>query len=218
MQKLKAVIFDLDGTLANTLPLCITAFRQSIEPLAGRAVSDAEIIATFGPSEEGTIMALAPDFYDKGVSEYLRVYEESHDMCPAPFDGMRELLALLKEKGIRIAMMTGKGKSSADITLERFGVAHYFEILETGMPQGPRKPEGIQAILDVWSDIAKDEVIYVGDAPSDITACRKVGIPIVAAAWAETAEPELLIPMQPDELFYTVPDFAKWLEGQIIEK
>jgi phosphoglycolate phosphatase/pyrophosphatase PpaX len=54
MQKIKAVIFDLDGTVANTLPLCIQAFRQSIEPLIKRSVSDAEIIGTFGPSEEGT--------------------------------------------------------------------------------------------------------------------------------------------------------------------
>ena len=211
MQKIKAVIFDLDGTIANTLPLCISAFRRSIEPLAGRSISDNEIIATFGPSEEGTILALAPDHYHKGVSDYLRIYAESHDMCPAPFEGIPELLASLKEKGIRIAMMTGKGKLSADISLDKFGIAHYFELLETGMPEGPRKPEGIQAILDIWNDIATDEAIYVGDAPSDITACRKVGIPIVTAAWAETAEPELLIPLKPDELFYSVTDFAEWL-------
>ncbi|HXS57064.1 MAG TPA: HAD hydrolase-like protein, partial [Hanamia sp.] len=71
MKKIKAVIFDLDGTLANTLPLCIRAFRKSIEPLINRSVSDAEIVATFGPSEEGTIMALAPDHYKKGVTDYL---------------------------------------------------------------------------------------------------------------------------------------------------
>ncbi len=215
MQKIKAVIFDLDGTIANTLPLCISSFRRSIEPLAGRAISDADIIATFGPSEEGTILALASDNYDKGVSDYLRFYEENHNMCPAAFEGIPELLASLKEKGIRIAMMTGKGKLSAEISLDKFGISHYFELLETGMPEGPRKPEGIQAILDVWNDIAKDEAIYVGDAPSDITACRKAGIPIVAAAWAETAEPELLIPLRPNELFYTVSDFAEWLLGRV---
>jgi len=74
MKKIKAVIFDLDGTLANTLPTCIKAFRAAVEPLISRSVSDAEIIATFGPSEEGTIQALAPDFYDKGVSGYLKFY------------------------------------------------------------------------------------------------------------------------------------------------
>jgi len=215
MKKLKAIIFDLDGTLANTLPLCISAFRKSIEPLAGREVSDAEIIATFGPSEEGTIMALAPNHYDKGVSDYLRIYEESHDMCPSPFDGIPELLDKLQEKGIRTAMVTGKGRKSAEISLIRFGVAHHFELLETGIPGGPSKPKGIKAILKQWSDLGNDEIIYVGDAPSDITACRETGIAIVAAAWAETAEPELLIPLQPDELFYTIADFSDWLYRKI---
>ncbi len=49
MKKIKAVIFDLDGTLADTLPLCIQAFRQSVEPLIKRSISDDDIIATFGP-------------------------------------------------------------------------------------------------------------------------------------------------------------------------
>ena len=64
---LKAVIFDFDGTVCDTLPLCIAAFRKSIEPLAGRRFSDQEITATFGPSEEGTIRALIPEFYEQGV-------------------------------------------------------------------------------------------------------------------------------------------------------
>jgi len=45
MQKIKAVIFDLDGTLANTLPLCISAFRKSIEPLMSREVYDEEMFS-----------------------------------------------------------------------------------------------------------------------------------------------------------------------------
>jgi HAD superfamily hydrolase (TIGR01549 family) len=215
MKKLKALIFDLDGTIANTLPLCITSFRKSIEPLAGREISDTEIIATFGPSEEGTIMALAPDQYDKGVSEYLRIYEENHTMCAAPFEGMPELIASLKDKGIRVAMVTGKGKASAVITLDKFGISHLFEILEAGNPEGNRKAEGIESILKAWNDVGKDEVVYVGDTTSDILTCRQAGIPIVSAAWAETAEPDALIPMDPDYIFYTVPEFAEWLEENI---
>ncbi|MGQ1947507.1 HAD family hydrolase [Geofilum sp. OHC36d9] len=61
MRKIKAVIFDLDGTLGNTIPLCIEAFRKSIEPLIGKKLSDQEITSTFGPSEEGTIKVLVSD-------------------------------------------------------------------------------------------------------------------------------------------------------------
>lgn len=215
MNKIKAVIFDLDGTIGNTLPLCIKAFRQSIEPLIGRSVSDAEIIATFGPSEEGTIMALAPNHYDKGVADYLQHYETFHEMCPSPFEGIEELLRTLKEKSVRIAMVTGKGKYSTTISLKQFGLENYFEFIETGMPGGPRKPEGIQLVLNNFSDLAKEEIIYVGDAPSDIAASRRVGIPIVAAAWAETAEPAKLKELEPDEIFFSIADFATWLRAKI---
>jgi phosphoglycolate phosphatase/pyrophosphatase PpaX len=215
MKKIRAVIFDLDGTLANTLPLCIQAFRNSVEPLINRTVSDPEIIATFEPSEEGTIMALAPDHYDKGVAGYLRHYEALHNMCPVPFEGIKELLIRLQEKGVRIAMVTGKGKYSTEISLKYFELTHYFELIETGSPTGPRKAEGIQHILDNFANIQKDEVIYVGDAPSDITACREAGIPIIAAAWAETAEPEALNSLGPDHLFNTIHDFATWLNKRI---
>ncbi|HUP13684.1 MAG TPA: HAD family hydrolase, partial [Niastella sp.] len=208
MNKIKAVIFDLDGTIGDTLPLCIKAFRRSVEPLIGRSVSDAEIIATFGPSEEGTIMALAPNHYDKGVADYLQHYETYHEMCPSPFEGIEGLLKTLKEKGTRIAMVTGKGKYSTAISLKQFGLENYFEAVETGMPGGPRKPEGIQLVLNHFSDLAKEEIIYVGDAPGDITASRRVGIPVVAAAWAQTAEPEKLKELRPDEIFYTIADFA----------
>jgi HAD superfamily hydrolase (TIGR01549 family) len=215
MKKLKAVIFDLDGTLANTLPLCIRAFRESVEPLISRSVSDEEIIATFGPSEEGTIMALAPNHYELGVQSYLNHYVQYHDMCPELFDGIKPLLEQLHNSGIKLAMVTGKGRKSADISLERFGIAHYFGLIETGMPQGPSKPQGIKAVLNRWAGLDKDEVVYIGDAPSDITACREAGIAIVAAAWAETAEPEKLKPLNPDHLFYTVPAFAEWLLASI---
>lgn len=215
MQKIKAVIFDLDGTLANTLPLCIRAFRESIEPLINRSLSDAEIVTTFGPSEEGTIMALAPDHYNKGVAEYLRNYESLHVTCPDPFEGIKDLLTILKNKEVRIAMVTGKGKHSTDISLNYFKLTNFFEIIETGWRIGPRKPEGIQSVLDFFKDINKDEMIYVGDSPGDIVASRKVGIPVIAAAWAETAEPHELEALKPDQLFYSISDFKEWLMGKI---
>ncbi len=215
MKKIKAVIFDLDGTLANTLPLCIKAFRQSIEPLINRSVSEAEIIETFGPSEEGTIMALVPAYYEKGITDYLNFYEALHAMCPAPFDGITTLLNTLKNKGVQIAMVTGKGKYSTVISLKYLMLDSFFEIIETGSPNGPGKAEGIKIILNLLKDIHRDEVIYVGDAPGDIKASREAGISVIAAAWAETAEPAKLKALHPDELFYTITDFTDWLYKRI---
>lgn len=215
MRRIKAVIFDLDGTIANTLPLCISAFRQAIEPLINRQVSDVEIIATFGPSEEGTIRALAPVHYDTGVANYLRHYESFHHMCPAPFEGISTLLGFLKEKGVHLSLVTGKGKYSTEISLKQFQLGEAFEFIETGSPLGSRKPEAIQLILDKLENVFKDEVIYVGDAPSDILSSREAGVVPVAAAWAETAEPDKLLSLNPDMIFYTLQEFIDWVKGKI---
>ncbi|WP_442591927.1 HAD family hydrolase [Pedobacter sp. AW31-3R] len=106
---------------------------------------------------------------------------------------------------------TGKGKHSTEISLRHFSLTKYFSIIETGSPSGPRKVQGIESVLHQWSDIHKSEVVYIGDAPSDITACRQVGIPVVAAAWADSAEPKILQAMRPDALFLNIEDFRIWL-------
>jgi phosphoglycolate phosphatase-like HAD superfamily hydrolase len=211
MKKIKAVIFDLDGTIGDTVPLCIKAFRESVEPLIKKAVSDSDIMATFGPSEEGTIMALAPNHYEKGIADYLSYYEIYHDICPRPFEGIKELLDLLKKRNIHLAMVTGKGKYSTEISLKKFDLENYFEIIETGVSSGPRKPEGLRNVINKYGELSKGEMIYIGDAISDIEASRQVAIPVVAAGWAVDADREKLIAHQPDEIFHSVSDLSKWL-------
>jgi HAD superfamily hydrolase (TIGR01549 family) len=215
MNTIKTVIFDLDGTIGDTVPLCIKAFRYSIEPLLKRSISDEEIMATFGPSEEGTMMFLAPEFYEKGMADYLHFYEKYHDMCPEPFNGIESVLKMLKEKGVHLAIVTGKGKHSTAISLKKFRLGDYFDLIETGIISGPSKHQGIQRVLEHYPDLDKDHFVYVGDAPSDIMACRKVGIPIVSVAWASLSDPERLKALEPDELFYTMTDFSDWLRLNI---
>jgi phosphoglycolate phosphatase/pyrophosphatase PpaX len=111
-------------------------------------------------------------------------------------------------------MVTGKGKHSTNISLKHFQLTDYFEAIETGSPEGPRKAEGIQAVVDLFK-ISKEETIYVGDAPSDIVASKKVGVPVIAAAWAETAEPDILKELSPNKFFTTVTDFREWLYARI---
>jgi len=211
---IKAVIFDLDGTIADTLPLCIAAFKKSIEPLLGKAITEEEIIATFGPSEEGTIRRLIPTHEAAGVSAYLKHYEDLHYTCPAPFPGIRELLSMLKKKDVPLGMVTGKGIHSTQLSLAQFGLASFFEVLETGSPEGPNKINGIRSVLKRLGTNAA-ESLYVGDAVSDIRYCKEIGIPIAAAAWASTADEQSLRALQPEQLFLSVDSFHQWLEGQL---
>ena len=212
--KLRGVIFDLDGTLANTLPLCIAAFRQAIEPLAGRSLTDAEIVATFGPSEEGTITALIPEHYDAGVAAYLHHYEALHEGWPEPFPGILALLNGLKGRGVRLGLVTGKGMKSAVLSLKRFGLEAAFEEIEAGSPAGPRKAEAIRDILARWQ-MEPSQVVYVGDAPSDVTASREAGVAVVGAAWAETTDRSLLAAERPDALLLTIDALAAWLNERL---
>ncbi|WP_199619529.1 HAD family hydrolase [Paenibacillus alkalitolerans] len=208
---IKCIIFDLDGTIGNTLPLCIAAFKKSIEPLAGRTLSDREIIDTFGPSEEGTVRALIPDHFDEGIEDYIKYYSDLHVMCEAPFDGIIEVLEFAKNRNVHLAMVTGKGERSTEITLSVYGIRSYFEIIETGSPKGPRKVQGIMNVLEQLR-ISPKESLYVGDAPSDIMAAREAKVPIIAAAWADTADKEQLQALRPDWLFSSVEEFKQYIE------
>lgn len=207
----KALLFDLDGTLANTLPLCITAFRRAIEPLANRTFTDQEIIATFGPSEEGTIQALIPDFYAEGLANYISNYKQLHAMCPTPFDGIVSLLKDCKNLGIHLGLVTGKGPQSTVISLDYLKLNSYFEFVETGWIHGPRKVAGITAILSQWPDVPKEQAWYVGDAPSDIIASRQAGVPVISAAWATTTNVEELAALGPNQLFTSIGELGKWV-------
>ena len=208
---MKTVLFDLDGTLGNTLPLCMAAFREAIEPLAGRRLSDEQILAAFGPSEEGTVAMLLPDRKDEALQRYLERYEALHGCCPEPFPGVREILDYLKSPGVFVGLVTGKGPRSAALTLARYGLGDYFDVVKTGEASGPVKDRRIEEVIAEFSP-AREEVLYVGDSPSAVTACRQCGIRIAAAAWAPTADIEALRSMRPDHLFTSIPPFFAFLK------
>ena len=135
-------------------------------------------------------------------------------MCPRPFEGIEELLRTLKNKGVRLAIATGKGTETIDFSLKCFNLTDFFEKIEPGSPKGSRKVEAIHLILSAFT-LEKDEALYVGDSPGDIKESREAGIPVVAAAWSETAKVDKLKELQPDEIFYSVQDFSKWLYARI---
>jgi len=212
---IKCVIFDMDGTIGNTLPLCITAFRQSIQAVSGKVFSDREIIDTFGPSEEGTIMALIPEHYDEGIIKYQEQYKKlHHSITPEPFSGIREVFQLIRNNEKHLALVTGKARRSLDITLAVFAMEKSFDVIETGIPFGPNKPHGIKSVLDKLH-IKPENAIYIGDTVSDITAARSIGVPIFSAAWDRNADVEALKESKPDELFYTVNELYLFLKNNL---
>ena len=226
-QQYKAVLFDFDGTLGDTLPLCVEAFHRAMEPILGRTLTDGEILATFGPSEEGTTAILleqngiaattsagekSPE-YQRGLADYFRWYEELHPtLSPRPFAGIPELLRQLKAAGIVLGLVTGKGPVTCELSLKQYDMAGVFDAVETGYEQGLRKPDGIGRILDRFK-IAPSETIYVGDMPSDVAAARSCGVETLAAAWASTACRDDLAAAEPLAVIDSVADLRSFLMG-----
>lgn len=213
-QMKKIVIFDFDGTIGDTLPLGLRCFHEAIEPLANKRLTDEEIIETFGPTEEGTIMQLIPEHYEEGVKKYLECYEKYHDMCATPFDGIKDLIACLRDSNVKTALVTGKGKKSCDISLKQYDMENSFDWIEVGSLHGTRKAEGIRNVLEHFRIRPKDAA-YVGDAPSDITYARQEGVSIISALWGSHTDEQAIKKGKPDFTCYKVEELKQYLEQQL---
>ena len=205
----------MDGTIVDSLPLCVEAFRLAVEPILQRSISGEEILAAFGPSDEGTIRVFVPNAVEVCMEQFLHHYRRLHPvMCPKPFDGMIDLLDWLKSQHIPIGLVTGKGPKSLAITLEEHGLEHYFDAIETGSPIRANKPECLRNMLHTF-DHSPNETVYIGDMASDITACREVSVPIYVAAWAETTDLPKLQSLQPDRIVRTIAELKSLLEENL---
>ncbi len=210
---IKTAIFDFDGTLADTIPLCREAFRRAIQKLDGRILTDEEIERQFGPDDLGVIQKLIPgkpELHERGRELFIHYYRKLHaDLAPAPFPGTAELLNTLRNLGIRLAMVTGKRLESAEISLQFFHLSEFFPILETGSPEGGVKPDRIKRALSRLNAVAS-EAIYIGDAPTDVDACRSVPIRILSAGWAAEADIKGLREKKPDFLLTRFEDLERF--------
>jgi pyrophosphatase PpaX len=209
---LQGIIFDLDGTLGDTLPVCFAAFRETFRHYLGREYSDREIRAMFGPTEEGILQDLLADRWEEGLRHYLEAYREAHAQCPAPFSGISGVLRGLEQRGIPMAIVTGKGPQSAALSLEALGLAKFFDVVEAGSARGGVKPQAMRKVVAAWG-LDPAHVACLGDAPSDIRSAHEIGAISLGAAWATTADYDLLATHDPHALFRQVSEFAAWVEG-----
>jgi pyrophosphatase PpaX len=208
--KLAGAIFDLDGTLADTLPACYAAFRGACERLGGPDYTNEQIRALFGPSEEGMLRRAMPDRWEKGLEVLLEEYRRHLDGCGGVFPAVAASLALLREREVPLALVTGKGPATTTMSLAHFGLDGVFDAVETGSPAGVVKAAAITRVLARW-DRPASNVIYVGDAVADMQAAREAGVLPVAAAWAPSAIADELEATRPHALFSQANDFRTWV-------
>lgn len=209
---LRGLIFDMDGTLVDTMAICEQCLRETIARFTGRSLSNTEVYDLFGPSEEGILWNVLGDKTPSAYRFFLNMYEQMHEDCTKiVFPGVYDLLAHLRASGIHTAIATGKGPETAAITLRYTGLEPYIERVETGFLEGGNKPRSIETVLESWG-MFPSQAAYVGDAPSDMRAAQQAGVLPVGAAWSETA---LLAVGQPDGwlIFKQVEDFNAWVKA-----
>lgn len=210
MNRIEAVLFDMDGTLGDTTPVVVQALQETFSQYAGRHYSHDEICAMFGPSEEGVIgRRVSQADYPGALSMYLRRYHELHGR--ETFPGALELLTWLHARGIRTAIVTGKGQGTMDISVERMGLGSVIDRVEVGTAAGAEKDAAMMRILDEWG-IAPENAAYVGDAEYDMQAATAVGVQPLGAGWAETT---MIKEGQGYPFFRSFAELKAWLEERI---
>lgn len=209
---IKMVAFDFDGTVADTVSMCIDVFIKALSPYAELKLNKNEIIKTFGQNEIGTVKAITKDKWEPALKDFYYYYEKMHDSCPAPFPKISELIDYLKKRNIIVSLVTGKGQICCDISLKKLGLENCFSDRMVGEEARNNKAESILKLLEKYA-VKKDEFYYVGDAPTDITACREVGVTCLSAAWSYGADIENLKKNNPDYIFYNIASLKTFLES-----
>lgn len=212
---IKAAIFDLDGTVTDTLPVSAAAFIKTLIQHTGREYTPGEIFAMFGPPEEVIFERLKPGQGQVLMSDYLANYRQVHPQLASIYPQMSEALNWLCEQEIPCSIVTGKGRDAALITLELLELEGTFPVVVTGSCVNCPKPEpeGILAVLSTLG-VPPHEAFYLGDSPGDIQAARAAGVLSLGALWG-SRDPEVLLKAGPQHSFATPSQFLEWLKANI---
>lgn len=204
------VVFDLDGTLTDTWPPALRAFRAAIEEFADRPFSDEDLRSLAGPAEEGILQALFPENWEVCFQRYLDGFGEEirrHDIL---FPGTAELLETLDRRGAVMAVVSGKSLAAVEMALAEAGLARFFRDVRGGSAAGDVKADELRAFV-VSRSLCPERVAYVGDSAADITAGRAAGVAAIGAAWAPEADAGRLSAAGADQVFQSIGALGAWL-------
>ncbi len=211
MEKLKGIIFDVDGTLASTNKLIFATFNYTTDKYLGKIFTEEELIAFFGPTEDVILKELTANNFENARKDYFKFYEDNHDELVKTFPRVENILFRIKEKNIPLGIFTGKGKDSTIITLRKLNYLKYFDLVVTGDDVKDHKPspEGINLFLQKF-DLEPENVLMIGDAPSDIKAAKDAGVKVASVVWDSYAKEEVLR-MNGDIVFHSIDELEDYI-------
>ncbi|MCJ8007151.1 HAD family hydrolase [Lederbergia wuyishanensis] len=210
---MKAIIFDFDGTLANTLPICYYAFQKVFKEFDNKDLSSKEIKAMFGPSETGIIREnLMHSNKEQAIELFYKTYTEQHNELVEQNKEIHELIEYVKGKGIKLGIVTGKARRSLDISLKVLQMEGLFDVLITGddVVNPKPHPEGVHKARSLLN-VKNNEAMFIGDSDADIEAGVGAKVFTVGVQWLPDYQSEQFS-IEPNALFKSVTEFIDSLK------
>jgi pyrophosphatase PpaX len=207
----KAVVFDLDGTVVDSVELIVVSFQHAIREVLGRELSREDAVAWVGMPLIEQMQRFSPEHAEQLVEVYREFNHREHDRMLTLYEGIQRLLAGLREAGVKVGLVTSKSRFTTQMAFDLTGIESYFDAtICAGEASGNKPlPDPILACLgQLGAEPA--EAAYVGDSPSDIQAALAAGVVAIAVTWG-VFPAEKLVAEKPDVLVHTIPELAEKL-------
>lgn len=192
----RLLVFDWDGTLADSEAKIVECFRQAVEDIGEAAIEDARLRRLIGLGLPEIAMALYPD-RDQGLHERFVDAYRSRWLAPeAPnvelFAGTRPTLEALRERGYAMAVATGKSRRGLDRELRETGLSELFELTRCA-DESRSKPDPymLHEIL-THTATTPEQALMIGDSVHDLRMARSAGVAALAVGYGMCERDELL--------------------------
>lgn len=181
----KAVLFDLDGTLTDSGEGIIKCVRLALEHFGITGYTDQQLRVCVGPPLDESFRRFGiPDHrVDEAIAVYRSRYLTVGKYENYPYPGIREALQQLKDAGCRLFVATSKPeKVSVDI-LQKFELAHFFEIIAGATFDGSRSTKAQVIAYLLAQTGAVEDAVMVGDTAFDVLGAKAHGIGCIGVSW-----------------------------------
>ncbi|MBE0416326.1 MAG: HAD-IA family hydrolase [Coriobacteriia bacterium] len=211
--RVRALLFDLDGTLIDTVALILSSFRHATNEVLGSPLPDEVLMRNVGVPLAVQMREFAPEHAD----ELLRVYREHnsriHDDMVAEYPGTRETLEELAGHGFPMGVVTSKGTPMTRRGLDAFGLGRFFEVVVTSDDVEIFKPEPHPLLRAAeLIGVPAEECLYLGDSPHDMSAAIAAGSVSVAALWG-AFDAEAVLEPGPEFALRAIGELPRLLDG-----
>ena len=185
MKKYKHLVFDIDGTLLDTVHIHMKSLQKTLKDLRGEEIPVEKLTFSFGIPGVSTMEKLGFSDPVAATDEWIRRYQMiAGQLGMKLFPGIREVLEQLRQSEVKIGIITSKIRMEYDTQFRELGIADWFEtvITSSDTPKGKPYPDPMYAYLEK-TGADKEEVLYFGDTVYDMDCARSAGVDQALVLW-----------------------------------